>query len=250
MACPAWARPEYAAREHVECLYCHVQPGRARNFRGLYYRAHNHSFSDFDNVFEAKMAGVTPDSKGPDAMPTNSDYPRYTVAPVLNFTMKDIDGNPVNLARYQGNVILMVNVASFCGNTPQYAGLEKMYEQYKAKGFTILAFPANEFGHQEPGTNKEIKEFCTSKYNVSFPVFSKIVVKGDGQAPLYKLLTDKETNPQYAGDIEWNFAKFLIDRNGQIVGRFKAGTKPETPDVVAAIQKQLAVPQPDKPATQ
>lgn len=244
----AWAKPEYAAKEQVNCLYCHEQPGKARNFRGLFYAAHNHSFADFDNEFEAKMAGVKPDSKGPDAMPSTPDYPRYKVAPTLNFTMKDIDGKPVNLGRYQGNVILMVNVASFCGNTPQYASLQQMYDKYREKGFTILAFPANEFGKQEPGTNKEIKAFCTSKYSVTFPIFSKVVVKGDGQVPLYKLLTDKKTDPQFGGDIEWNFAKFLLNRKGEIVARFPAGMNPLTPKVVEAVEKELAVPMEDKAA--
>ncbi len=161
------------------------------------------------------------------------------VAPTLNFTVKDIDGKDVKLGKYQGNVIMVVNVASFCGNTPQYATMEKLYEKYKDKGFTILGFPANEFGKQEPGSDKEIKEFCTSKYKVTFPMFSKIVVKGEGQAPLYKFLTSKETDPKFGGDIEWNFAKFLISRKGEVVARFKAFTDPSKPEVVAEIEKQL-----------
>jgi glutathione peroxidase len=236
------ARPEYAAKEKVTCLYCHVEAGKDRNFRGLYYAAHNHSFADFDNQFEAKMAGVPADSMGPDAAPKTAGYPDYKVAPALNFTLKDIDGKPVNLGRYQGDVILIVNVASFCGNTPQYANLEKIYTQYKDKGFTILGFPANEFGKQEPGTNKEIKAFCTGKYNVTFPMFSKIVVKGEGQAPLYKFLTDKKTDPQFGGDIEWNFAKFLINRKGEIVARFPAGTDPMKDEVLTVIQKEIDMP--------
>lgn len=160
--------------------------------------------------------------------------------PALNFEVKDIDGKPVNLGRYQGQVVMMVNVASFCGNTPQYASLEALYEKYKDRGFVVLGFPANEFGKQEPGSNQEIKEFCTSKYKVSFPMFSKIVVKGDGQAPLYQYLTDKQTNPQTGGDIEWNFAKFLVNRKGEVVARFPARTDPAKPEVVAAIEKELA----------
>jgi glutathione peroxidase len=162
------------------------------------------------------------------------------VAPALNFTVKDIDGKDVKLSQYQGKVVMLVNVASYCGNTKQYKSLEAMYEKYKDQGFVILGFPANEFGAQEPGTNAEIKTFCTSKFNVSFPMFSKIVVKGDGQAPLYKYLTDKSTNPTYGGDIEWNFAKFIINRKGEVVGRVKAGTDPMTPEVVAAVEKELA----------
>jgi len=166
------------------------------------------------------------------------------VPPVLNHTLKDIDGKDKPLKQFQGNVILIVNVASFCGNTPQYASLEKLYQQYKDRGFTILAFPANEFGMQEPGTNAEIKTFCSTKYHVSFPVFSKIVVKGPGQAPLYQFLTDKKTDPKFGGEIEWNFAKFLVNRNGEVVGRFNAATDPTKPEVVAAIEKALDQPKP------
>jgi glutathione peroxidase len=241
----AQARPEYAAKESVDCLYCHEQPGQARNFRGLYYAAHSHSFAAFDNTYEAKAAGVKPDSKGEEGRPTVSGYPNVKVAPVLDFTMKDIDGKPVKLARYQGDVILLINVASLCGNTPQYTDLEKIYEKYKEKGFTILAFPANDFLKQEPGSNKEIKEFCTSKYNVTFPLFSKIVVKGPGQAPLYKYLTDKKTDSQFGGDIDWNFAKFLVNRQGELVARFPAGTDPMKPEVIAAIEKELDAASPD-----
>jgi glutathione peroxidase len=163
---------------------------------------------------------------------------------VLRYTVKDIDGKDVPLKQFRGDVILIVNVASFCGNTPQYASLQKLYEQYKDRGFTILAFPANEFGKQEPGTNAEIKHFCTSKYHVTFPVFSKIVVKGPDQAPLYQFLTDKKTDPHFGGDIEWNFAKFLVNRKGEVVGRIKAFTDPSKPEVVAAIEKALAEPKP------
>lgn len=238
---PAQAKPEYAMKEKANCLHCHQVPGGPRNYRGLFYGTHNHSFTDFDNDFEAKMAGVSPKSNGPDAMPKVASYPKYSVAPALGFILKDIDGKPVNLARYQGNVVLAVNVASFCGNTPQYKSLQAMYEKYKEKGFVVLGFPANEFGKQEPGTNQEIKEFCTGKYNVTFPMFSKIVVKGEGQTPLYKFLTNKETNPKFGGDIEWNFAKFLINRKGEVVARFKAFTDPLKPEVAAQVEKQLEV---------
>ncbi len=235
----AYARPEYAVKEKVNCLYCHVEAGKDRNFRGLYYAAHNHSFANFDNEFEAKMAGVSPDSNGPDAAPKNADYPNYKVGPALDFLIKDIDGKKVNLGRYQGNVVLIVNVASKCGFTPQYAGLQKLYSEYKDKGLVILGFPANDFMHQEPGTDKEIKAFCTGKYNVTFPMFSKIVVKGDGQAPLYKFLTEKKTDPQFAGDIGWNFTKFLINRKGEVVARFDTKVDPLNDEVINAIQKEL-----------
>ncbi|MCC2670044.1 MAG: hypothetical protein K0Q72_2515 [Armatimonadetes bacterium] len=162
------------------------------------------------------------------------------VAPALNFTMKDIDGKDVPLSKYQGKVLLVVNVASRCGNTPQYAALQSLHEKYSKQGLTILGFPANDFGKQEPGSEAEIKEFCTAKYNVGFPMFSKIVVKGEGQAPFYHYLTDKTTNPTFGGDVEWNFAKFLIGRNGEVIGRFKAQANPSGPDVVAEIEKALA----------
>ena len=159
---------------------------------------------------------------------------------VLNFTMPDIDAKEVKLSKFKGDVILIVNVASFCGNTPQYTNLEKLYQKYHKQGFTILGFPANEFGKQEPGSNQEIKEFCSTKYHVSFPMFSKIIVKGEGIHPLYKYLTDKQKNPQTGGDIEWNFAKFLVNRKGEVVARYKAGLDPANGEVVKAIEKELS----------
>jgi glutathione peroxidase len=162
--------------------------------------------------------------------------------PALNFTMKDIDGKPVNLARYQGKVVLMVNVASQCGLTPQYAKLQALHEKYADKGLVILGFPCNDFGKQEPGSEAEIKEFCNVRYKVSFPMFSKIAVKGPEAAPLYKYLTDKQANPAFGGDIEWNFAKFLVSRKGTVAARIPARTDPSAPDVVAMIEKELAAP--------
>ncbi|HEY7117767.1 MAG TPA: glutathione peroxidase [Tepidisphaeraceae bacterium] len=158
----------------------------------------------------------------------------------LQFKVKDIDGKDVDLSQYKGKVVLIVNVASKCGNTPQYKQLEEAYKKYADKGFVILGFPANEFGHQEPGTNEQIKEFCTSTYNVDFPMFSKIVVKGDGQADLYKYLTDKQTNPKFAGPITWNFEKFLVGRDGKVVARFTPKTKPDAAQVVKAVEAELA----------
>ena len=160
---------------------------------------------------------------------------------VLDFTMRDIDGKDVKLKKYKGNVILLVNVASKCGYTPQYEGLESVYEKYKDKGFVTLGFPANNFGGQEPGTEAEIKEFCTSKYHVTSPMFAKISVKGDDQDPLYKFLTSKETNPTFAGDITWNFNKFLVDRKGNVVARFTSKDTPESDKVTAEIEKYLAM---------
>lgn len=159
---------------------------------------------------------------------------------VLDFKMRDIDGNDVKLKKYKGNVILVVNVASKCGYTPQYQGLEATYMKYKDKGFVTLGFPANNFGGQEPGTEKEIKEFCESKFGVTFPMFAKISVKGDDIDPLYKFLTAKETNPDFAGDITWNFNKFLVDRHGKVVARFTSKQTPESPEVTSAIEKYLA----------
>jgi glutathione peroxidase len=161
---------------------------------------------------------------------------------VLHFTMKDIDGKPVELAKYKGDVLLIVNVASHCGLTPQYEGLEATYEKYKGQGFRVLGFPANEFGAQEPGTNEEIKSFCTSKYNVTFPMFSKIVVKGEGIDPLYKFLTSPETDPKFAGEIPWNFAKFLVNRKGEVIARFSPKDKPDSAAVAKAIEAALAEP--------
>jgi glutathione peroxidase len=157
----------------------------------------------------------------------------------LQFKMKDIDGKEVALSDYKGKVVLIVNVASKCGNTPQYKTLEALYEKNKDAGLVIIGVPANEFGKQEPGTDAEIKEFCTSKYNVTFPMMSKVVVKGDGIAPLYKFLTEKETNPNFAGPITWNFEKFLINRKGEVVKRFTPKTKPDSEDVMKAVKAEL-----------
>ena len=241
-ASSASARPKYAEKEKVNCLHCHVKPGGDRNFRGLYYEANKLSFENFDEQFESKAAGVKAGSAGPEGLPKTVGYPAVKVPDALRFAVKSIDGKLVNLGRYSGSVVMVVNVASFCGNTPQYKSLQAIYDKYKDKGLVILGFPANEFGKQEPGTDKEIKEFCTTKYNVTFPMFSKVVVKGEGITPLYKLLTDKEKYPKTGGDIEWNFAKFLINRKGEVVGRYKAFADPgKTPDVVAAIEKEIAV---------
>ena len=158
---------------------------------------------------------------------------------ILDFKMKDIDGNDVKLKKYKGNVLLVVNTASKCGYTPQYESLQAIYDKYKAQGFSVLGFPANNFGGQEPGTEAEIKEFCTTKYKVSFPMFAKISVKGDDQDPLYKFLTSKETNPSFAGDITWNFNKFLIDKKGNVVARFTSKDKPDGEAVTQAIEKYL-----------
>ena len=158
---------------------------------------------------------------------------------IYNFTIDSIDGKPVNLGNFSGKVVLIVNVASKCGFTPQYAALEALYEKYKDKGFVIVGVPANNFMSQEPGTNDEIKTFCSTKYNVTFPMMAKISVKGDDQTPLYTFLTGKATDPQFAGDIKWNFTKFLYDRNGNPVARFEPKVTPDSTDVTAAIESAL-----------
>ena len=157
---------------------------------------------------------------------------------IYTFTLNSIDGTPAPLANYKGKVVLVVNVASQCGYTPQYSALEATYEKYKDQGFVILGFPANNFGTQEPGTNEEIKTFCTRKYSVTFPMYSKISVKGADQSPLYAYLT-KETGKGITGDIKWNFTKFLVDRNGNVVQRFEPAVTPDSKEVVSAIEKQL-----------
>ncbi len=159
---------------------------------------------------------------------------------IYDFVVKDIDGKDVKLEQFKGKAILIVNVASKCGFTSQYEGLQKIYSRYQEQGFVILGFPANNFLGQEPGTNEEIKQFCSLTYNVTFPMFSKISVKGKDIAPLYKFLTEKETNPEFAGNISWNFNKFLVDRDGKIVARFGSRSKPESEEVIQAIEKVMA----------
>ena len=162
----------------------------------------------------------------------------FAASGVYSFTLNSIDGKPSPLADYKGKVVLLVNVASQCGYTPQYSALESIYEKYKDQGFVILGFPANNFGAQEPGSNEEIKTFCTRKYSVTFPMYSKISVKGADQAPLYAYLT-KDTAPGISGEIKWNFTKFLVDKNGNVVQRFEPAVTPDSKDVTGAIEKQL-----------
>jgi glutathione peroxidase len=175
--------------------------------------------------------------KSPTTMPTMGS-PDHPAGP-LDFVVKDIDGKETDLSQYRGKVIMIVNVASKCGYTPQYTGLESLYTTYADRGFVILGFPANNFKSQEPGTNEEIKQFCSSKYSVTFPMMSKISVKGDDQHPLYKFLTERDTDGDFAGDIGWNFTKFLVDRNGNVIARFATPTKPSDPALIAAVEKAL-----------
>ncbi|MEI6506361.1 MAG: glutathione peroxidase [Planctomycetota bacterium] len=155
----------------------------------------------------------------------------------LTGEVKTIDGKAVDLASYKGKVVLIVNVASRCGATPQYAGLQKLYDTYKDKGLVVLGFPANDFGAQEPGTDSQIADFCTSKYSVNFPMFSKITVKGPGKAGLYKVLTET-ADPK--GEVAWNFEKFLVGKDGLVAGRFKTGVQPDDAALVAAVEAALA----------
>jgi glutathione peroxidase len=157
----------------------------------------------------------------------------------LDFVVKDIDGKDVKLSDYKGKVVMIVNVASKCGFTPQYSGLEKLYKDHADKGFVILGFPANNFGGQEPGSNEEIKTFCSSKYEVTFPMMSKISVKGDDKAPLYKFLTEDATAGDFKGEIGWNFTKFIIDRNGNLIARFASKTTPGDKQLVGIVEKAL-----------
>src|SRR5271169_2472685 len=152
--------------------------------------------------------------------------------------LKDIDGKPTSLKAYEGKVLLIVNVASKCGYTPQYTGLEALQEKYKAKGFSVLGFPCNQFGKQEPGTAEEIKQFCSSRYQVTFPLFEKLEVNGPNRHPLYAMLAGKEA--AFPGDIHWNFTKFLIGRDGKVLKRFESKVKPDSPDMVQAIESALA----------
>jgi glutathione peroxidase-family protein len=156
-----------------------------------------------------------------------------------SFTMNDIDGKPVSLSQYQGKVLLVANVASKCGFTKQYAGLQQLYEKYKDKGFVILGFPANNFLWQEPGTDSEIKSFCTIKYNVTFPMFSKISVKGKNIHPLYQYLTSPEVNGEFGKPIKWNFNKFLIGKDGKTIARFPSKTVPMDDSIMEAIEMAL-----------
>ena len=157
---------------------------------------------------------------------------------VYDFSLPSIDGKPTSLGEYKGKVVLMVNVASKCGLTPQYTALQSLYEKYKDQGLVVLGFPANNFAGQEPGTNEEIKSFCSLKYNVTFPMFSKVSVKGEDTAPLYQYLTQM-ANPAVVGEIKWNFTKFLVDRNGKVVARFEPKVTPDSPEFVQSVENLL-----------
>ena len=183
-------------------------------------------------LFAAVLAG---------AAITRAEEPSPEAAPagLHAFTVSDIDSNDVAMSSFEGRVLLIVNVASKCGFTPQYEGLERLYKRYRERGLVILGFPANNFMNQEPGTDREIQRFCTSTYGVTFPVFSKISVKGSDKHPLYAYLTSKETNPEFSGEITWNFNKFLIGRDGAVLDRFGSSSKPESQEMIQAIEEAL-----------
>lgn len=157
---------------------------------------------------------------------------------IYDFPLTDIDGNEMTLESYKGNVLLIVNVASKCGYTPQYEGLQSIYEEFKDDGLVVIGFPANNFRGQEPGTNEDIKQFCRLEYGVEFPMAAKVSVKGDDQAPLFTYLTSLE-NQDFDGDIKWNFEKFLIDREGNLIRRFRSSVKPESETLTSAIKSLL-----------
>ena len=158
----------------------------------------------------------------------------------LNFTMNSLDGKEVDLSKYQGKVVLIVNLASKCGLTPQYKQLQALHEKYGKDGLVILGFPCNQFGQQEPGSPQEIQQFCSVNYGVTFPLFAKIEVNGDGACPLYKYLTALDSKPTGKGKISWNFEKFIISRNGEIVARFSPRTTPDASEILKVIDTELA----------
>lgn len=162
-----------------------------------------------------------------------------SAASVYDYTLTSIDGQSTPLSSFKGKVVMLVNVASHCGYTPQYAGLEALYEKHKAEGFVIIGIPANNFMSQEPGTNAEIKTFCKSKYDVHFPMMAKVSVAGNDIAPLYRYLTSEKQDPQFGGDIKWNFTKFLIGKDGQILKRFEPAVTPDDPAVTSAVSAAL-----------
>jgi len=156
---------------------------------------------------------------------------------VSDLAVKTINGSEKKLGEYAGNVLLIVNVASYCGYTPQYAGLEKLNQKYKQSGLRILGFPCNDFGAQEPGSNAEIMKFCTTNYGANFEMFDKVHAIGDNQHPLYARLTSSAKVP---GNVSWNFEKFLVSKTGEIVARFRSSVKPDSPELIAAIESELA----------
>ncbi len=159
---------------------------------------------------------------------------------VLDFVMKDIEGKEVDLGRYKGDVLLIVNVASRCGYTPQYQQLQELFDKYRGHGLRVLAFPSNDFGGQEPADNEKIREFCKTRFGVTFDLFAKVPVKGENATELYKFLTAESKTGAHAGDIRWNFTKFLVNRKGEVIARFESKVKPDAPQVITAVEAALA----------
>lgn len=170
----------------------------------------------------------------------SADKEESKVTNPLELKMTGLDGKEVDLSQFKGKVVLFVNVASQCGYTPQYDGLQKLYDTYRKDGLVVVGVPANEFGQQEPGTNDEIAQFCKKNYGVTFPMLAKVVVKGQGICPLYQFLTSKESDPKFGGAIGWNFEKFLINRKGEVVGRFKSDVAPDSDQLTSAVKAELA----------
>lgn len=178
-------------------------------------------------------------SPSPAPPPAPPAAPKEDPMSVLTTTMKSIDGKDVDLSQYRGQVLLVVNVASECGFTPQYGGLQKLHEKFAARGFAVLGFPANDFGAQEPGDNEDIRQFCTKNFGVTFPMFAKVQVKGAGKVPLYDALTSADSLED-RGEVKWNFEKFLVARDGSVAGRFRSKIAPEDPALASAIEAELA----------
>jgi glutathione peroxidase len=186
------------------------------------------------------IAGVFAMSQALFAEDQAADKPAAKTPAALNFKVQSLDGKEVDLAQYQGKVLLVVNVASKCGLTPQYKALEAVYRKYQDQGLVVLGFPCNQFRAQEPGTAEEIRKFCTSKYDVTFPLMAKVEVNGDDTCDLYKHLKALNTKPKGPGEIDWNFEKFVIGRKGEVVARFQPRTAPDAAEVMAVIKRELA----------
>ena len=184
----------------------------------------------------AAMAG---DGRSMSTEPNATNPAAADCPPALNFNEKTIDGKDVSLCSYKGDVVLIVNVASKCGFTPQYKGLEELNKKYRDRGLRILGFPSNDFGGQEPGSESEIKQFCSLNYGVTFDLFSKVTVKGDAKTDLYKFLTAGGGNSALAGEVKWNFQKYLIDRNGNLVAVYPSKVEPMSEELTGAIEKLL-----------
>ena len=198
---------------------------------------------DKDRIVKAKIPGTTRDRHNVEKMLTvwkeSTKQMTSNKTTALDFKVKNINGTDVSLADYQGKVVVIVNVASECGYTPQYAPLQKLFNNYQSEGLAILGFPCNQFGGQEPGSNKDVQHFCESNYGVTFDMFSKIDVKGEEQNPLYKYLTSQETSPTGSGDVKWNFEKFVIGRDGNVLARFGSGVGPGSDQFLKTVSSAL-----------